>query len=78
MNKNFIKAFELKKNRKYLFVFDLEKSGVDMENLYDLSNTLHDKGFDGIALVIRDINGLKIVEQKNEMSKLSSRKSRTK
>jgi hypothetical protein len=73
INLNKVNLIELKKNKHYLFVFD-RRAGLDRKSARNFLNLLHERGFEGIGLILEELDGMKIIE-KNEMSNLSKKKS---
>lgn len=55
-------VIELKKDKKYLFVFSRE-SGLRVRQVGELLKSLNDQGFQGIAVIVKDVKDLTIVEQ---------------
>lgn len=56
-------ALELKKDKTYLFILDIEKTGINAKDATQIVDLLNNHGFHGMALLLKDASGLTVYEQ---------------
>jgi len=57
-----IESYRKKKDKNNLFVFSRE-SGLRIPQLSELMRSLNEEGFKGIAVIIKDVKELSVIEQ---------------
>ncbi|HEX9060893.1 MAG TPA: hypothetical protein VF941_11995 [Clostridia bacterium] len=53
----------LEKDKTYIFVFDQEKTGLDVNDVQEMLNFFDEKGYSGFGVLLKNAEGLTVIEK---------------